>query len=108
MDDRHLSNIPKLKKKQKNKKKNTARKVNQTKGQSQFSAEHASDRRREEGSEEKSGKEGKLERNEHVLVVFVLVVLSFLKACAASVCLNFCSFLWLFGNPHSKRAFQSQ
>jgi hypothetical protein len=38
----------------------------------------------EEGSEEKNGKEGKLERNEHVLVVFYcLFFLIFLKACAA-------------------------
>jgi hypothetical protein len=52
------------------------------KRQSQISAEHALDRRGEESSEEKSGKEGKLERNEHVLVVTLL----FVFICPQSMC----------------------
>jgi hypothetical protein len=102
MDDRHLSNIPKLKKKHwKEGKSNKMTK-------SIFCWACIWTDGEEEGSEEKNGKEGKLDRNEHVLVVFYcLFYFSSKHVLLQSVWTSaaFCGFLEIH---ILKRAFQSQ
>jgi hypothetical protein len=83
MDDRHLSNIPKLKEKKTKKKKTLqGRQIKQNDKVNFVLSMHWTDEEKKV-RKKKSGKEGKLERNEHVLVGFFLFVLFFLKACAA-------------------------